>query len=479
MIRAIKKRRVDLFAVIGLFLVAAAVGSYILENQRFRFPFIEDSPFVLKAEFATAQAVTPGQGQTVRVSGIRIGDIAKTELKDGRAIITMELDREYDDLVRRNATALLRPKTGLKDMFIELDPGTAEAPLAKEGWTLPIASTLPDVNPDEFLSALDGDTRDYLKLLLNGAAGGLKGNGEGLREVLRRFEPTHRDLAKVSTAVATRRKELRRLINALQRLNTKLAGSDDDLAELITSSNRVFRALATEREGVAGTVRELPGALRETRDGLEKVEAMAKVLKPTADKLRPVAAALQRANTATRPFVLEAAPQLRTDIRPFIREARPVVRELKPAADDLVVSEPRLTRSFTVVNHLFNMIGFNPNGREAPGSAPAGGERDEGYAFALAWLGHQSVNLFSTADANGPLRSISLAGVCNTFESTVASVPQAEFLLGLTGVLTDPRICGGEEAVAKRAVREKAAAKRDKALLAAARKRIAAQEAGE
>ena len=32
---------------------------------------------------------------------------------------------------------------------------------------MPIASTLPDINPDEFLSALDVDTRDYLKLLLN------------------------------------------------------------------------------------------------------------------------------------------------------------------------------------------------------------------------------------------------------------------------------------------------------------------------
>jgi len=448
-IRAINKRRGDLLAVLGLFVIALAVAGYILDNQRMRFPLIEDKPFLVKAEFSTAQAVTPGQGQTVRVSGIRVGDIAKTELRDGRAIISMELDREYEDLVHQDATALLRPKTGLKDMFIELDPGTPAAPSAKEGWTMPIASTLPDVNPDEFLSALDSDTRDYLKLLLNGAGKGLKGNGENLREVLRRFEPTHRDLARVSTAVAGRRRELRRLINSLQRLNTKLAGSGDDLAELVSSSNRVFRALAAERDGVAGTVHELPGALRETRDGLQKVEAMARILRPTADKLRPVAAALTRANRATTPFVLEAAPQLRKDIRPFVREARPLVRELLPAADDLVASEPKLTRSFTVLNHLFNMIGNNPKGREGPDVAG----RDEGYAFALTWLSHQSVNLFSTADANGPMRNITIAGACNVFESTVASAPESEFLLGLTGVLTDPAICGGAPAAKRKASR--------------------------
>ena len=54
-------------------------------NQRLRFPLIEEKPFALEAEFQTAQAVTPGQGQTVRVSGVRIGDISKVELEDGPA----------------------------------------------------------------------------------------------------------------------------------------------------------------------------------------------------------------------------------------------------------------------------------------------------------------------------------------------------------------------------------------------------------
>ena len=46
--------------------------------------------------------------------------------------MTMDIDPKYKDLVHTDATALLRPKTGLKDMFVELNPGSKSAPVAKE-----------------------------------------------------------------------------------------------------------------------------------------------------------------------------------------------------------------------------------------------------------------------------------------------------------------------------------------------------------
>ena len=62
----------------------------------------------------------------MRVSGVRVGDITKVDLKDGHAVVTMALDPQYKDLVHTDAKALLRPKTGLKDMFVELQPGLAQ-----------------------------------------------------------------------------------------------------------------------------------------------------------------------------------------------------------------------------------------------------------------------------------------------------------------------------------------------------------------
>ena len=176
MIGAIRKHAKEVLAVLGLIAVAAGVTLFILDQQRMRFPW-EESPLRLKAEFATAQAVTAGQGQTVRVSGVRVGDIGEVELEDGKAVVEMVIDPEYEGMIRQDASALLRPKTGLKDMFIDLEPGSDAAPAAGEGFTVPISATSPDVNPDEILAELDADTRDYLTLLIGDAGRGLRAAG--------------------------------------------------------------------------------------------------------------------------------------------------------------------------------------------------------------------------------------------------------------------------------------------------------------
>jgi phospholipid/cholesterol/gamma-HCH transport system substrate-binding protein len=323
-------------------------------------------------------------------------------------------------------------------MFVEINPGTKRAAVAEENWAIPVNNTLPDVNPDEFFSALDADTRDYLKLLLKGAGDGLRGRSDDLRDVLKRFEPTHRDLSLVNRTVTQRRVELRRLIRSLNLVNRELADHDEDIAELVDRASRWFGALAEQRQNVSGTVRRLPGTLRQATSTLGKVDRLGRQLGPASEALRQIADPLRRSNAATLPLAKSAEPLLRRDIRPFVREVRPLVRELDVTATDLVASEPGLTRTFGVLNHLVNMLASNPNGREGP-EKPG---RDEGFLFHLAWAAHQSTNLFSNADAHGPGRPITFGGTCGIVRSTVNSEPQLEQLLGLTGVLSDPRVCG-------------------------------------
>jgi phospholipid/cholesterol/gamma-HCH transport system substrate-binding protein len=439
---AIRKGAKDFFFLVLIAVVAAGSAAYILANQRLRFPW-EATPFKLKAAFTTAQAVTPGQGQTIRIAGVRIGDIAKVELKDGRGVVIMDVDPKYADVIHTDATALLRPKTGLKDMFIELQPGTKSAPLAKDGFTVPVSNTLPDINPDEIYGALDTDTRDYLKLLVDGAGEGLHKRGSDLRQVLRRFEPTHRDLARFTTAVAQRRTNLKRLIHNLNLLNTELAGHSNDLAQLVDESAAVFRAFASENQNITDAVGELPSALRQTTSTLNKVQRFANVLGPAARDLTTVAPKIDESNHAVLPLAKEAAPIIQSQIRPFARDARPLVRDLKPAAHDLSAATPDLTRSFTVLNHLFNLLGYNPNGREGPEKT----DREEGYLFWLAWLQHNGAAAFGTADANQNFRPVTLGGTCGAIRATVTEEPQLEFLNGLTAALTSSSVCGNAGAL--------------------------------
>jgi phospholipid/cholesterol/gamma-HCH transport system substrate-binding protein len=435
-VRAIRANAKSFIAIIGLIVVAGAVSLFILGQQRMRFPW-QDKPYVLQAEFSTAQAVVAGQGQTVRVSGVRIGDVGNVKLRDGKAVVEMQIDPEYRGMIHTDATALLRPRTGLKDMFIDLRPGSNQAPVAKENWTLPIAATAPDVNLDEVLAELDGDTRDYLRLLISDAGRGLMGRGLDLREIFRRFEPTHRDIARVNSAVATRRQNLRRLIHSLNSLNGELASKGQDLTGLVASSQAVLHQFATEQANVSSAVSELPGTLRQTTDTLGRVQRFADVLGPTAQHLVPMARKLPAANAAVIPLAKEATPLLRNDIRPFVRESRPVVRSLRPSTKRLATATPPLTLAFKQLNAFFNMLAYNPGGSEKPSA-----DRQEGYLFWLAWLQHSGIQLFSTSDAHGVLRPVTLGSPCAAVKQIVSEQPELEFLNNLTGVLTDPHACG-------------------------------------
>jgi phospholipid/cholesterol/gamma-HCH transport system substrate-binding protein len=456
MTRAIKTHMTDFVAIIVLLLLSIVVAGYVLSHERFRFPLIDSSPFTINAAFSTAQAVTPGQGQSVRISGVQVGEIGNVTLKNGEAIVALQLDDKYSHLIHTNATALLRPKTGLKDMFVELQPGSKTAPVAKAGWTLPVSNTLPDVDTDEILSSLDGDTRNYLQLLVNGAGQGLQGKGGSeLAQVFERFEPTHQDLARLNKAVAVRGTDLRQLVNSLQRLNTSLSHNQGQIVRLVDASSTVFRAFASQDSNISAAVRDLPGTLAQTTDTLNKVTTFANLLGPTAKNLLPAAKALPAANAAVTALAKPSAPIVQNQIRPFVVAARPLVRNLKPAAQNLAAATPNLTKTFNVVNHLENMLGYNP------------GDTEHGYLWWLAWLDHNARTLFSVQDANGDFRPLFLQASCATYTQLVDQLgasaggagSELENLLNLTPILTTAGVCP-TQAAANQADFEKYQAKK-------------------
>ncbi len=404
--RAIRENLRDFVAIIALFVLAIAVVGVILVRQGVVFPAwvpgIGEDQFTLKAEFTSAQAVTPGQGQTVDIAGIKVGTVDGVELENETAVVDMKIDEKYAPLIHPDATLLLRPKTGLQDMVIEVDPGTGKKQIA-EGSTVPTSQTEPNVNPDQILATLDADTRDYLRLLLSGGGEGLKGGGKELSAGLRRLEPTARDIAKISTALVVRRQNIARVIHNFRLLSETLGSRDTQLAEFIDSSNAVIGAFANQEASIRAALRELPGTLRETRAALASTDKLALVSKPALARLRPSARALAPALREVRPFFRKTRGPIKNQIRPFTKKVKKPVKHLNQASGPLKQTTLGLRDTFTNLNYGLNEIAYNP-----PGSA------QESFLFWAAWLSHNLNSTFLTQDANGPLRRGIVLQDCTT-----------------------------------------------------------------
>jgi hypothetical protein len=62
------------------------------------------------------------------------------------------------------------------------------------------------------------------------------------------------------------------------------------------------------------------------------------------------------------------------------------------------------------------MVGYNPNGKEGPTVA----SRDEGFLYWIAWLQHNGAALFSSSDANGTFRPVTVAAPCSVLKQIIS-----------------------------------------------------------
>jgi phospholipid/cholesterol/gamma-HCH transport system substrate-binding protein len=433
--RAIREHLRDFVAIGALFVMALAVTGLILSQQQQPYPswipFIGDDTFELKAELSSAQAVTPGQGQTVNIAGVKAGDISDVELVNGHAVVTMLIEKKYAPLIHTDANVLLRPRTGLQDMTMEIDPGQT-GPTVEEGSTIPLAQTEPNVQPDQILASLDGDTRQYLQLLIQGGAEGLGGHGKAFSAGLRRFEPLGRDLAEIGDALAERRRNIAHVITSFRELSETLGRTDVRLSDWVTSQNGALGAFADVEASLRESLRELPPTLVTTREALASSDELSKVLGPTSEALIPAAEAFLPAQQSAQKLFADTTTPIRDQIRPFAREVQTPIEHLKQAADPLAETTTGLTKSFSELNLLFNALAYNP-----PGPS-------EGYLFWLSWLNHNANNLFYTQSADGPLRRGTIMMSCQTaaLAETFASVrPFIRTLQQITNVTPSSQIC--------------------------------------
>ena len=388
-------------AIAALVTVGVAVGAYILAHQRLRFPW-EDT-YTIAAELSTAQAITPGQGQVVAVAGVTVGEVASVRLRDGRAVVEMEIERERLARVHADARVLVRPKTGLQDMALQLDPGSEDERVLDEGEVLPVSATRPNVNLDQILAGLDADARSYLQILLSAGGRGTAGRGDDLRAVFRAGAPTVERTRRVAHALAGRERELRRLVHALRQLAGAAAEKDEDLARLVTTAHATLETVAAHDDDVRTTLERLPGTL---------------------DALRPATQDLARALPRVDPLLEDARPAAKR-LRGLVGPALPVARDLDPALRDLAAVTPHLRRAFDVLTHVVNELGHNPEGPE------------EGYLFWLTWFAHNANSILSIDDAQGVAWRGALLMSCSSYGALQDAAPLLAVAAGSPGCPED------------------------------------------
>ncbi len=435
--RAIREHRVDFAAIAVLVVAAIGVSAYILEHQP-SFVFGQ-TYYQVRAPFATAAAVTSGQGQAVTIAGVQVGQVGGVSLHNGQAIVTMNIYKQYAPIYR-NATVLLRPRTPLKDMYLELDPGTRSAGRVPNGGALSAANTQPDVDLSEILSSLDSDTRNYLVLLLSAGAQAFHDPGASgaapspaavadLRGTLKRFEPLDRDTKRFAALLATRQASIRRAIHSLNLVTNAFGGVEGQLASLIRASDTNFSAIAANDTQLQQTLTEFPPTLRQSIETLNKVKGFATASTTTLQQLVPFAQNLGPALKASRPLFRDTTPVIKNQLRPFSVAVQPLARTLAAGAPKLKTTIPSLSSSISVLNTLFNELAHQP------------GAGQQSYLFWGSWLGHIADSLVSAQDANGAVLQGIFMGTCaelNFFENQLE--PNSEPLGVILDLLNAPDV---------------------------------------
>ncbi len=199
-------------------------------------------------------------------------------------------------------------------------PGSTSAPIAKDGFTIPLSNTQTVVQFYKVLSTFDSATRQSLDNILNNFNAGFSPNAGqpqsdsgagGLKQAVPALTPVFKDTAIITRALTgTQNGDVGRLLRGSASVTSALASTSAQLASLVTGLDATSSALASSdgalAQSVSGTRQDAPDRAGFARRGRPSAAAAAQ----PRDRARPVAEA--RA----------ADPRLDHECRPTARHDR-------------------------------------------------------------------------------------------------------------------------------------------------------------
>ena len=300
--------------------------------------FGEGETYQVRAVFENASQLV--RGNQVRVSGQPVGTVTDIELDDSaQAVISMEIDEDLAPLHEgTKATIRATSLSGIANRYVSLAPGRNDADEIADGGVIGADDTTASVDLDVLFNSLDTKTREGLRNLIRGSAAQYDGRGPEAAESVKYFAPFLSSTTRLTEELGLDQAVLERFVKDGATTVSALAERRDDLAGLVTNTNRAFGAIAAESTSLQRTLELLPDTFRKANTTFVNLRATLDDLDLLVEESKP----------ATR----DLAPFLRR-LRPLVAEARPTIADLRtlirqPGADndliELTAKQPRLAR---------------------------------------------------------------------------------------------------------------------------------------
>ncbi|WP_435769041.1 MlaD family protein [Nocardioides sp. SYSU DS0651] len=320
--------RVRVAVLVALVLLAAAISTAAGDN--------EDSKEVV----GYFEDVSPlEEGAEIRAAGVKVGEVQSIELEDGRARVVLDVDSAVFP-IHRDARLSIRPINLLGENFIELDPGSADAP-ALEG-AIPIEQTGSIVTLQGVLDTVDDPTSTALAALVSELGAGFDGNGEEMAAAIRALAPAMQNVDRLGDVLRAQNKVLAELLESADPMATAVSGAEGErLDALVQQTRNLLVALGSEQQGIRDTIAELPGTLREARTTLTALERVADATAPTLKAARPVTDDLEQIAKEIQAFTVYATPAFASfngvfaEAEKLIDRAAPLVKALRKSGPEI------------------------------------------------------------------------------------------------------------------------------------------------
>ncbi len=284
------------------------------------------------------------EGNQVKIAGVVVGTIESMRVRNGLAEVVMELDPEAMPL-HNDATFTVRPASLLGERYIDLDRGTASAPMLDTSRTVPVSQTGTNVGLDDMLNTLDDPAGHGLAMLVDTLGGGVNGNGENVDATITKLAPRMKEVQALTAVLKNHNELLAALVEDAEPIVGALADQDGQtLDELVSASDAVLGVTADNQDDLAETLDRLPGTLKVGRKTLAALSDTAEEAAPTLDELEPFTEDLPEISEELDDFADALDPALETS-QPVLDRAEELLLQARQPADDLRIAGPELAET--------------------------------------------------------------------------------------------------------------------------------------